>query len=87
MEKDDKRAVAVSYKEGLPAPFVVAKGKAHTAERICKLAEKFGINIVDDKEFVEDLYFLEIGQMIPEKLFVIMAEILAFVYSHEETEI
>jgi len=87
LKKPVEKAVAITYDNKLPAPFVIAKGKAKTAEKICKIAEEYGIEVVNDEKLLDNLYFLDIGEMIPEDLYIIMAEILAFVYSHEEAHI
>ncbi len=79
-----EKAVAVKYHEGLPAPFVIAKGRRNTAERLIKIAKENGIVIVKEESLAERLMVVEVGEWIPEELYGIMAEVLAFVYTLEE---
>ena len=74
------KALAVIYKKNLPAPFILAKGKGELAERIIKIAEEKGIEIVRNQELTERLFYLETGDFIPEGCYEIIAEILAFIY-------
>ena len=74
------KAVAVKYGEGLPAPFVVAKGRHELARRLVKIARSSGVEIVNMPEFAESLIVLDTGDWIPEEYFAVIAEVLAFVY-------
>ncbi|NBB90252.1 MAG: flagellar biosynthesis protein FlhB [Spirochaetes bacterium] len=78
-----EKAIALRYDETLPAPLVVAKGSAHVAERIERVAEEAGVQIVADPALAESLVFLDIGELIPEDLYGAVAEILAFVLRAE----
>ena len=78
-----EKAIALRYDETLPAPLVVAKGSAHVAERIQRVAEEAGVRIVADPALAESLVFLDIGDLIPEDLYGAVAEILAFVLRAE----
>ena len=76
-----KKAVAVRYKPGEDdAPRVTAKGRSKVAERILELAREHGIPIKEDPDLVEVLSRLDLDQEIPPDLYVVVAEILAFVY-------
>ena len=75
------KAVALSYSTGLPAPFVVAKGQAGLAQRLMMIAEENGIQITRMPNLIEELFSLDVGSPIPEHLFEIVADLLAFVYS------
>lgn len=74
------KAVAVKYSRGLPAPFVVAKGRHELARRLVAIAESTGVEIVDMPALAESLITLETGDWIPEEYFEVIAEVLAFVY-------
>lgn len=76
----EKKALALKYEQGLPAPFLLAKGKGLITEKILALAEEKGIQIVYNEELTENLFYLECGNWIPEDYFEILAEIFAFVY-------
>ena len=78
---ENKKAVAIKYDEKLDdAPKVVARGQRYLAERIIQLAREHNVYIKEDSELAEFLYSLNIGEEIPEELYAIVAEILAFVY-------
>jgi type III secretion system FlhB-like substrate exporter len=74
------KAIAVKYATGLPAPFVVAKGRHELAQRLVAIAQSSGVEIVDMPELAESLITLEAGDWIPEEYFEVIAHILAFVY-------
>lgn len=78
-----EKAVALRYDETLPAPLVVAKGSAHMAERIQKVAEEAGVRVVTDAVLAESLVTLDVGELIPEELYAAVAELLAFVLRME----
>ncbi len=80
--KKRKTAVALRYdplKDG--APKISAKGSGAVAENIIDLAKKHGIPVKDDPDLVEVLSKLAIEEEIPSEVYVIVAELLAFVYS------
>jgi flagellar biosynthesis protein len=85
-DSDDLRrsAIALSYKEGTPAPRVVAKGYGSTAERIIDLARQTGVFVHDSPELVSLLMQVDLDQQIPPELYRAVAEILAFVYFLEK---
>ena len=77
-----KKAVALKYKPGQDdAPKVTAKGTGVVAEKIIDIARKQGIPVKDDPDLVEALSRLDLDEEIPPELYVIVAELLAFVYS------
>ncbi|MCR5833057.1 MAG: flagellar biosynthesis protein FlhB [Selenomonadaceae bacterium] len=74
-------AVALSYKKGMVAPLVLAKGQDVVAERIKKIARENRIPIVENKPVARALYAaVEVGGMVPAELYQAVAEILAYVY-------
>ena len=78
-------AVALKYKMNVdPAPKVVAKGKGKIAERIIRIARENNIPIREDPDLVEVLSKLELNEFIPQELFQVVAEILAFIYRMSE---
>jgi flagellar biosynthesis protein len=83
---DDNRksAIALSYREGTPAPRVVAKGYGQTAERIIENARKAGVFVHDSPELVSLLMQVDLDQQIPPELYRAVAEVLAFVYYLEQ---
>ena len=86
--KNGKRqAVALKYVPALDnAPRVVAKGKGKTAEKIIAIARDHNVYIQNDPDLVEILSHLDISEQIPPELYVVVAELLAFVYSLNAAE-
>lgn len=62
------------------APEVVALGRGAIADEITKIAKQNKIPIHADKGLVEALTQLEIGSIIPRELYVVVAEVLSWVY-------
>lgn len=74
-----EKAAALSYTEDMPAPIVVASGSGALAETIMRIARENGVAIVQDPELTDALLTLEVGTLIPESLYAVIAEILVFV--------
>ena len=72
-------AVALHY-DGKQAPRVTAKGTGDVAERIREIARRHGIPLQDNPELTRLLFRLELGETIPEALYVAVAEVIAFAY-------
>jgi flagellar biosynthesis protein len=79
-----EKAVAIHYSEQLPAPIVVARGKGELARRILRIAEQHGVHLLVRPELADALVELEVGSLIPEEFYRIIAEILVFVRSVSE---
>jgi flagellar biosynthesis protein len=75
-----KQATALSYSPGQAAPKVVAAGQGLIADRILEIAAAAGVPIREDAALVNALQALDLGQEIPEDLFVAVAEALAWAY-------
>jgi flagellar biosynthesis protein len=75
-----KQATALHYGGGDGAPRVVASGRGVIADRILEIAAAAGVPIREDAALVNALQSLELGQEIPEDLFVAVAEALAWAY-------
>ena len=73
------RAVALQYHHDMPAPLVVAKGSGAAARRLVELASQHGISVVDRAELANALVMVDIGDYIPEDLYRMVAELLAFI--------
>lgn len=75
-------AVALKYEaKEMSAPKVMAKGTGYVALKIKEIAQEHDVPIVENKPLARTLYEqVEIGEEIPEHLFEIVAEILAYVY-------
>ncbi|MDD5529835.1 MAG: EscU/YscU/HrcU family type III secretion system export apparatus switch protein [bacterium] len=85
-DKPLNKAVALKYEHSQDrAPLVVAKGSGILAEKIIEIAKEQGITIYEDKELISMLMKLDIGDYIPEELYPVVAQILAFIYSLDRT--
>jgi flagellar biosynthetic protein FlhB len=75
-------AVALQYDaDTVPAPVVIAKGADHMCEKIKEVARAYGVPIIRRPALARNLFAtVDIGQVIPDSLFVAVAEILALIY-------
>lgn len=78
-EEHESKAVALTY-DGENAPFISATGDSDIAEEILRIAKEHNIPIYENKDLVNTLAQLELGDEIPELLYRTIAEIIAFVY-------
>ena len=79
--KTKTSAVSLQYNQGGDrAPKVTAKGQGWLAEKIIAMAQKQNIPIKKDKDLMELLGKIDVGQEIPEEFYKIVAELLAWVY-------
>ena len=81
-KKDDKRtAIAVRYDvDKDKAPMVLASGRGPVADEIVRIAEENKIPMYEDRELASLLAKLELDTEIPPELYVLVAEVLFFVY-------
>ena len=73
-------AVALRY-DGVGAPRLIAKGDGELAERIVRLAEQHDIPLHRDADLVALLSRIDLGEEIPEALYLAIAKVLAFAYT------
>ena len=75
-------AVALRYQKGeAPAPFVIAKGVDHLAQRIKAEALRLDIPLVENRALARALHAqCKEGDMIPEDLYGTVARILALIW-------
>ena len=73
------QAVALFY-DGRSAPRISAKGEAEIADEIIAIARDSGVPLCDNAELTKLLMTLELGDSIPESLYVSIAYIIAFAY-------
>ena len=72
-------AVALEY-DGDSAPKVSARGVGVIADEILKIAQEHGVPLQKDNELVSVLADLGLGDEIPEDLYRVVAEVIAFAY-------
>lgn len=75
-------AIAIKYDaETMEAPQVIAMGKDHLALKIKEKAKELDIVIMENKPLARALYSqVEVGDFVPEDLFMAVAEVLAYIY-------
>lgn len=75
-------SVALRYdSKEMEAPVVLAKGADFIAMKIREIAREHDIPIIENPPVARLLHKLDLGEHIPEDLFKVVAEILAYVYS------
>ena len=72
-------AVALHYDEE-NAPKVTAKGEDDIAQKIFEIAKHHNVPLQENHELVRLLSKIELGEQIPEVLYLAVAEIIAFAY-------
>ena len=77
--KEIEQAVALYY-DGEHSPVITAKGSGDLARQIIEVAREHGVPLCDNPSLVEFLVTLELGDEIPEKLYLAIAYIIAFAY-------
>ena len=78
-KKGIAKAVALKY-DGVNSPELVAKGQGDLAYEIVALAEESHVHIHYDPLLLDVLTKLELGDKIPETLYLAVAKIIAFAY-------
>lgn len=73
-------AVALAYDDGEAAPRVTAKGRGLIAETIIARAREAGIYVHESPELVALLMQVDLDRNIPQELYVVVAELLAWLY-------
>ena len=77
-------AVALKYAPGDSAPTVVAKGRGLIAEEIISRAREHGVFVHESPELVTLLSQVDLDEHIPPTLYVVVAELLAWLYQVEQ---
>lgn len=89
-QQGSTRAIALKYQQNLApdsnkpnnksAPKIVAKGHGSVADEIIAIAQQHGVLVHQDDELSQLLGQLDLGQEIPEGLYHVIAELIAFSY-------
>ncbi len=77
--KPPASAVALTYDQA-SAPRLSAKGEGDLAEQIIALAREHGVPLYENAELTRVLGQMDLGDEIPEILYLTIAEIIAFAY-------
>lgn len=82
------KAAALRYDpaRGDAAPRVVAAGDGAFAERIIARAEEAGVPLHEDPGLAAALALLEREELIPEELYLVIAQVLAWAYRVDQRE-
>jgi len=72
-------AIALEY-DGKSSPVVTARGHHEVADEILQIARQQKIPVHEDEELTLLLSQLDLGDHIPEALYVVIAEVLSFAY-------
>jgi flagellar biosynthesis protein len=81
-KKRQNKAVALKHQpESDNAPKVTAIGKGKVAEKIIEIAREHNIHIHNDPDLIELLSKLDLNEEIPPTLYVVVSELLAFIYA------
>lgn len=76
-----KSAISLQYqKEINSAPKITARGEGWVAEKIIEIAQERSIPIRKDKDLLNLLSEIDVGREVPESLYKVVAELLAWVY-------
>lgn len=78
-DDNQRKAVALKY-DGKTAPTVTATGFDDVAEAIIALAKEHNIPLFENAELAKLLSSIDLGEEIPETLYLCIAQILSFAY-------
>lgn len=78
-----QEAVALAYSAAEQAPRVVAKGRGLIAAEIIARAREHGVFVHESPELVALLMQVDLDARIPPQLYVVVAELLAWIYRAE----
>lgn len=73
-----RKAVALKYENGTPAPVVVASGMGYLAERMVEIAADNGVPVYEDSSLATMLAQLQLGEAIPESLYQFIVDIYVY---------
>lgn len=73
-----RKAVALQYENGAPAPVVVASGMGYLAEKIVEVATENGVPVYEDTSLATMLSQLQLGQEIPESLYRFIVDVYVY---------
>ena len=86
-DDEERRAAALSYKQGYYAPVVVARGTGVAAEAIIACAHEAGVYVHESPELVKLLMQVDCDQFIPPELYRAVAEVLVWLHIMENERI
>lgn len=81
-----RAAAAIAYREGDGAPRVVAKGRGIVADTIIERARASGVYVHESRELLALLMQIDLDSHIPPQLYIVVAELLAWLYHLEASD-
>lgn len=81
---DEKVAVSLKYTEGAEAPFISFSAKGRLAEKMIEIARENSVPLVENQVAANVLSAAEIGSMIPESTWKIVAEIFSVIVNYDK---
>jgi flagellar biosynthesis protein len=81
-----RAAAAIAYREGDGAPHVVAKGRGILADSIIDKARASGVYVHESRELLALLMQIDLDSHIPPQLYIVVAELLAWLYHLDEAK-
>lgn len=78
-QKHQDAAIALTY-DGENAPTVSASGQDELAREIIEIAREHGVPLYEDPDLAALLSRIDLGEAIPETLYHVVAEILAYAF-------
>ena len=82
--KNQKKAVALKYPQGVSAPLIAASGKGYLAQKMLEVAELEKIPLVKNDQLADFLTVQEVGSVIPPETWEIVAKIFAYVINFKK---
>ena len=80
-KEGQRSAIAMRYDiEKDAAPVILAAGRGEFAEDILKVAEEHKIPFFEDKGLADLLLKLDVNTQVPQELYILVAEVLAFIF-------
>lgn len=83
MKHTRERAVAIQYEDVNSLPRILATGAGEIARQIIRIARQNGIPVQQDSDLSEMLAKLNLGSVISEESYRLVAEILCFLYLND----
>ncbi len=80
----DLKAVSLKYPENAEAPFISCSAKGRLAERLLEIAEENNVLVVKNDFAADILSVQEIGSMIPESTWEIVADIFSVLVNNRK---
>jgi flagellar biosynthesis protein len=78
LDNEERRAAALSYKQGYYAPVVIARGKGVVAEAIIACAHEAGVYVHESPDLINLLMQVDNDRFIPPELYRAVAEVLVW---------